>query len=67
MIRQDKIQRALLEGKINAKRGRGRPRVNWTTNIKDWSGKSYAAAVRTAQQIDDWRTIASNPRLEDGT
>jgi hypothetical protein len=67
MIRQDKIQRALLEGKINAKRGRGRPRVNWTTNIKDWSGKSYAAAVRTAQQRDDWRTIASNPRMEDGT
>ena len=47
MIRQDKIQRALLEGKINAKRGRGRPRVNWTMNINDWSGKSYAAAVRT--------------------
>ena len=34
IIRQNELQRQLLEGKINGKRSRGRPRITWMDNIK---------------------------------
>ena len=68
MIRQkDTLQRTILDGKINGKRGRGRPRTKWTTNITKWTGLRYEQAVAKAHQRQEWRTIASNPRQEDGT
>ena len=69
IIRQsgDTIQRTVLDGKVNGARGRGRPRTKWTTNITKWTGLKYHQAVRQAQHRQEWRTIASNPRQEDGT
>lgn len=68
MIRKnDTIQRSVLDGKVNGKRGRGRPRTKWTTNIEKWTGLSYHQAVRQAQDREEWRTIASYPRQEAGT
>ena len=32
---ENSIQRVILEGKIEGKRGKGRPRVHWIDNIKD--------------------------------
>ena len=31
----------LMEGRINGRRGRGRPRTMWTDNIKEWTKMSY--------------------------
>lgn len=69
IIRQsgDTLHRTVLDGKVNGKRGRGRPRIKWTTNITKWTGLEYHQAVRLAQHRQEWRTIASNPRQEDGT
>ena len=61
------LQRTLLEGKINGKRGRGRPRTSWASNITCWTGLNYINATRKALQRSDWRTLASNPLSEDGT
>ena len=44
--RRDGLQRSLLEGKINGKRGRGRPKMNWIDNIKEWTGLTYYECVR---------------------
>ena len=44
MVRQNGLQRLLLEGKINGKRGKGRPRIIWATNIKDWTERLMANA-----------------------
>ena len=33
IIRHNNLHRNLLEGKVNSKRGRGKPRTNWMTNI----------------------------------
>ena len=41
IIRRDGIQRLLMEGRINGRRGRGRPRTMWTDNIKEWTKMSY--------------------------
>ena len=47
-------QRLLLEGTVHGKRGRGRPRTTWFSNIRDWMGIDYATAVRKAQVRDQW-------------
>ena len=45
LIRQNGIQRLLLEGTIEGKRGHGRPRMMWMDNIKDWTGLKYGECV----------------------
>ena len=35
IIRRDGVQRLLMEGRINGRRGRGRPRTMWTDNTKE--------------------------------
>jgi hypothetical protein len=67
ITRHSSLQRMLLEGKVNGRRGRGRPRATWITDIAQWTGLKYAAAVRTADDREKWRTIASNPQQKDGT
>ena len=69
IIRQngDTLHRTVLDGKVNGSRGGGRPRTKWTTNITKWTGLEYHQAVRQAQHCQEWKTIASNPRQEDGT
>ena len=45
LIRQNELQHQLLEGKINGKRSRGRPRITCMNNIKKWTGKSYGNLI----------------------
>ena len=37
ITRRDGLQRLLVDGKLNGKRGRGRPRTLWVDNIKEWA------------------------------
>ena len=67
MVRREDMQRLLLEGYINGRRGRGRPRVSWMRNITEWTGKKYEDTVRATYARTGWRFIASNPRTEEGT
>ena len=68
MIRRDNIHRLLLEGKVEGKRSRGRPRAEWMDNIFEWTGTSeYCEIVRMAQNREQWRIIAANLLREDGT
>ena len=57
IIRKDGIQRLLLEGKHNGKRGRGRPRTMWMDNIKEWTELGYAECVRKAYNRKQWRSM----------
>ena len=67
LIRGDGLQRLLLEGKFNGKRGRGRPRFTWFSNIKEWTGMNYAEAIRKAQHREDWASMAANLLRAEGT
>ena len=67
MVRQNGLQRLLLEGKINRKRGKGRPRLTWATNIKEWRGQTYVECVRAAENRQEWRSITANLLGADGT
>ena len=65
IARHTTLQQTILTGKINGKRGRGRPRQKWTDNIKRWSGTDNI--FQRAQERAGWRDVAANPRREDGT
>ena len=65
--RHSSMQTTLLNGRVNGKRERGRLRTSWTSNIKEWTGKSYIEAVRLTSNRYDRRIIALNPLQEDET
>ena len=65
--RRSSMQTTLLNGRVNGKKGRGRPRTSWTSNIKEWTGKSYIETVCLTSSRYDWRIIAINPLQEDET
>ena len=39
ITRHDDLQKTVLTGKIDGKRGRGRPRRQWYDDMKEWTGK----------------------------
>ena len=49
-----------LEGKIEGKRGKGRPRVQWMDNIKDWMNLNYCDCVRLANNREEWKSMTVN-------
>ena len=65
--RHDSIMKNILEGKLQGKRPRGRPRAQWCDNIKEWTGFSMAESTRLARQREEWRRISSQPWIQDGT
>ena len=68
MVWRDNIHRLLLEGKIEGTRPRGRPRTEWTDNIKDWTKiPQYDELIRRAQDRKKWRIMTANLQIEEGT
>ena len=57
MIRHDRMQNTLIEGKVNERRQRGRPRRTWLTDIKEWTGANIGKCVRLATDRVSWREI----------
>ncbi|GFS17125.1 eukaryotic translation initiation factor 3 subunit F [Elysia marginata] len=54
-----------LEGKIEGKRGQGRPRRNWIDDVKEWTGlTSYRDTKRKAWNRGEWRDMVANLRTE---
>ena len=67
LIRRNNISRLLLEGQINGRRQRGRPRAMWIDNIKEWTQMQYSEAIRAAENRSRWRTTISSNPVKDGT
>ncbi|GFS10801.1 eukaryotic translation initiation factor 3 subunit F [Elysia marginata] len=52
-----------LEGKIEEKRGQGRPRRKWMDDVKEWSGlTSSGDTKRKAENREEWRDMFANLR-----
>ena len=64
MIRRNNM---LLEGPLEGKLSRGRPRTESLTNITEWTGMQYEELVRLAQDQKPWRIMTANLLKEDGT
>ena len=52
IVRGNGVQRLLMEGRINGRRGRGRPRTMWTDNIKEWT-KYHIMTVSEWHKIEN--------------
>ena len=60
LVWKDMMQKSLLEGKICAKRPRGRPRKSWMKDIMEWTKLNFEQCIRGAEDRDCWRGITTN-------
>ena len=58
--RHDSLQRVILEGKVEGKRGRGRKRTSWTNNIKTHLGLPINTCAELALDRKKWRAMTPN-------
>ena len=66
-MRKEKLEELTLTGKIDGKRGRGRPRIKYMSSIAAWSTKSELQLLRTAKDRNLWRGMIANVLLGHGT
>ena len=58
----------IIEGYIEGKRSRGRPRIDWMSNIKKWSEiKNYKELKNLALHRDEWRRLSNTINLQEET
>ena len=53
------LMSTVLQGKVEGKRGRGRPAMTYIDNIKKDSGLSLSQIVRRSEDRDDWRSVVA--------
>ena len=58
--RHHSMQKLIVEGKVEGKRGRGRRRKSWTGNIAEMTGECVNVCGELALDRTRWRTMASN-------
>ena len=61
--RRNNLLTTLVEGKIQGKRPRGRPRNSWFGDIKQWSGRNGFEATQSAGDRHLWSIISHQPLL----
>ena len=59
--RKNNILTTAVEGRMRGKRPRGRPRINWFTDVKEWTGLTAAECTRRAANRNLWSVITSQP------
>ena len=57
--RHHSLQKLVLEGKVDGKRGRGRRRKSWAGNVSDMTKMSMAQCSVKALDRSEWRTMIS--------
>ena len=62
IARHDSLQKTVLTGRIDGRRGRGRPRRQWYDDIKEWTGNELCTNIKLAQGRVTWRSVASRPK-----
>ncbi len=60
LIRHNTSQIQLIEGKIEGRRSRGRPRNTWTTDITNTNGMKYYQLKRAAEDRRRWHGLVVN-------
>ena len=58
-IRNNKctLMKDILQGSLESSRKQGRPRTNYHTNIKQWTGLSTSTIYSTARRREEWRGV----------
>ena len=61
--RQNGLLKQTLEGRIEGRRPRGRPRTTWVDNIQAWTGMRKYECTEACRDRAQWSVIASRPRV----
>ena len=64
LIRHNSTQLQLIEGKIEGRRSRGRPRITWTTEITTTKEMKYYHLKRAAEDRKRWHGLVVNLEQE---
>ena len=64
---RNNVNRLILEGSLEGKISRERPRTVWMPNITAWTGMGHEYLVRLAKDHEQWRVMTANLLKEDGT
>ena len=59
--RKGNILTTLLEGRVQGKRPQGRPRNNWLSDIKEWTGRRGGECTRLGADLNMWGVISRQP------
>ena len=59
--RKNNLLTTSMEGKVEGRRPRGRPRNNWVGDVKEWTGLPARDCARQAVDRDLWASIARQP------
>ena len=59
--RKNNLLTTSMEGKVEGRRPRGRPRNNWVGDVKEWTGLPARDCARRAVDRDLWASIARQP------
>ena len=54
------LAQTILQGSVEGKRGRGRPRMTWRDNIKTWTNMTFSQLLENAKDRQKWRELVSS-------
>ena len=58
--RSSGLAKTILQGTVKGKRRRGRQKMRWKDNIKEWTGMDFTSSSRAAENRMRWKGIVSN-------
>ena len=67
VIRKEGLEELVLSGKVDGKKGRGRPRTTFMSSITSWTRKSGVEMLRKAKDRDLWRDMVADVLRGHGT
>ena len=60
VCRRDMLLKILLQGTVDARRHRGRPRKSWKNNIKEWTGELMSSLLRIVDDRNRWAAMTAD-------
>ena len=60
VVRHNSMSKSILQGSVEGKRQRGRPRKALLDNIKQWTKLGTATLTQLAIDRSEWQTLTSN-------
>ena len=57
--RHNTLSKTILQGSVEGKRRRGRPRKSWNDNIREWTGHNLVTLLRLTEDREGWKELTA--------
>ena len=61
--RHDSLSKTILQGTVEGKQRRGRPRKSWSDNVKHWMDQPTAQTLRATENRHRWRVLTAETAI----